>query len=167
MINVFCTRKAETFLKVKKKSEFDDSAKLKWQCHLLPIAGKKSLFFIDKETMYKVLLTDVKKKDLENINQIFYEEFLKQLTDDGFLIENIPIEIIEQYKTLTFFETDNDRKIMGYLNDAIHNLKANLENETDKLKKTHKFKRNMNYMLLGQMKYATSKELLKQKLIGL
>jgi hypothetical protein len=48
-MNIFCTRKLETFITAKKKSEYNDEGGENCLCHLIPVGGKKkSVFYREK-----------------------------------------------------------------------------------------------------------------------
>ncbi len=165
MINVFCTRKLETFIKVKKKDESFVESSESWICHLIPIGGKKSLYFIDTKTLYSVLLINVQKKDLQNIEQMFVSEIVNQLKNDGILKPEKELLVRNKYKSLTFNETNNDQKTLGTLRDNIAHLKSYIYDKSDKQNSAREFtKESINRIPLGSRKYSYAKELMAEEL---
>ena len=164
MVNVFCTRKSESFINVNKKEENYNEADENWICNLIPIGGKKSLYFIDKNTLYSVLLLNLKKKDLEHIESLFIEEFLTQLKKDGILNSEIELSLRDRYKNLKFYETDNDQKTLGTLRDNMYHIKRILSDKADKLFFAKDIMIRLNKIPLGGRKYATAKELMSLEL---
>jgi hypothetical protein len=116
MVNVFCTRKTESLITVEKKRENYNPIDENWLCNLIAVGGKKSLYFIDKKTLYSILLLNVKKKDLQNIESLFIEEFISQLKIDGILNPEKELIIRNKFSEITFYETDNDQKTLGTCN---------------------------------------------------
>jgi hypothetical protein len=164
MVNVFCTRKSETFISVKKKEENYNDTDENWICNLVPIGGKKSLYFIDKNTLYSVLLLNVKKKDLENIESLFIEEFLSQLKTDEILNSEMELSLRNRYKNLKFYETDNDQKTLGTLRDNMYHIKTYISDKADKIHFAKDIMSKINQIPLGGRKYANAKELMKLEL---
>ena len=165
MINIFCTRKLETFINVKKKDENYDETRESWICHLIAIAGKKSLYFIDKKTLYSILIINVQKKDLHNIEQMFVDALINQLKTDKILnTENEP-SIRNRYKSSIFYETDNDQKTLGTLRDQTLHIKNYLSGKLDKIEAAKNFMQIIgNTIPLGSRKYAFAKDLMFEAL---
>lgn len=165
MINIFCTRKLEIFISVKKKDENYDQSAESWLCHLISIAGKKSLYFIDKKTLYSVLLVNVQKKDLKNMEQMFVDELIKQMKADGILHIEKELLIRNRYRSLLFYETDNDQKTLGTLRDNIAHIKIYVSTKADKIESAKKFMESTgNEIPLGSRKFAYAKDLMFEEL---
>lgn len=165
MINVFCTRKLETFISVQKKDKNYDEARESWICHLIPIAGKKSLYFINKKTLYSVLIINIQKKDLQNIEQMFVDALINQLMTDKILnTEKEPL-IRNRYQSSIFYETDNDQKTLGTLRDITMHIKTYISGKLDKIESAKSFMQKIgNKIPLGSRKYAFAKDLMLEEL---
>lgn len=162
MINIFCTRKTESFITVKKKEENYEECDENWLCNLIFVDGKKSLYFIDKKTLYSILILNVKKKDLENIESLFIEEFISQLKSDGLLNPENELLIKNKFSKITFYETDNDQKALGTLRDNDYHIRRFISDKVDKLHSAIEFmERRINRIPLGARKYAYAKDLMK------
>jgi hypothetical protein len=165
MVNVFCTRKTESLITVEKKRENYNPIDENWLCNLIAVGGKKSLYFIDKKTLYSILLLNVKKKDLQNIESLFIEEFISQLKIDGILNPEKELIIRNKFSEITFYETDNDQKTLGTLRDNDYQIKTFISDKIDKLYFAKEFMRNnMNSIPLGARKYAYAKDLMKDEI---
>ena len=165
MVNVFCTRKTESFISVKKKEENYNESDENWTCNLISVGGKKSLYFIEKKTLYSILILNIKKKDLVDIESIFIEEFISQLKIDGILNPEKELLIRNKYKEITFYETDNDQKTLGTLRDNEYNIKVYILDKVDKLHFARDLMQTrINRIPLGGRKYAYARELMKSEL---
>lgn len=161
-MNIFCTRKLQTFIAVKKKADANLDNPDNWICQLLAIGGKKCLLFLDKKTLYCVLILNVKKKDLENISAIFVNEFIEQLRADKLLTEGIEQSIREKNIELVFYETDNDQKTLGTLRDNTHHLQSYLYGKENKLASANHFRKSsINHIILGSRQYYKALELMQ------
>ncbi|MBE0391530.1 hypothetical protein [Flavobacterium sp. PL002] len=165
MINIFCTRKTETFIPVKKKEENDKENDENWICNLISVGGKKSLYFIDKKTLYSILILNVKKKDLVRLESLFMEEFITQLNNDGILNAEKELMIRNKFSEITFYGTDNDQKTLGTLRDNDYHIKRFISDKVDKLHfaKEYMYK-NINRRPLGARKFAYAKDLMKSEM---
>lgn len=88
-----------------------------WAATLFHVNHKKCWLLINKLTKYLLILPDIKKADLTNIDSIFKETFYSQLIYDGILIESEMIEKI--IGKLILLETNNDRSANGSLNNVL------------------------------------------------
>ena len=157
---VYCTRKLETFIPVMKKTT--EVVENYWLAQLLPIGGKKSIIFIEKKTLYCVIIINIQKKDLPNIKEFFLREFTDQLVADGIICNEMATQkIVNDCSELLFFETNNDQRTLGTLRDNILHLKSYISDKPDKILAAKIFAReSINNILLGSRKYAKSRELM-------
>ena len=161
-MNIFCTRKLETFIPVQKKTNANLTDPDNWICQLLAIGGKKCLLFLDKKTLYCVLILDVKKKDLQNISSIFVNEFIEQLRADKLLIKSVEQNIREKNIELVFYETDNDQKTLATLRDNTYHLQSYLFGKENKLASADRFRKSsINQIILGSRQYHKAVELMQ------
>lgn len=131
MINIYCSNKLSSLLSLEKNiTEYTNSGN-DWSAHLFAIAGRKCVIFVNKETLYSVVLIDVLKKDLLNLNLIFTEVYIKQLEINNMLTPKFEKHIRETNQIMNICTTDNDRKTMGSLNDFVYHIKASYEQYRD------------------------------------
>lgn len=165
MINIFCTRKTESFISVNKKEEYYNENDENWICNLIAVGGKKSLYFIEKKTLYSILILNIKKKDLQNIENLFVEELISQLKIDQIFNPEKELLIRNNHKKITFYETNNDQKTLGTLRDNDYHIKAYISNKVDKLYFARDFMQSsINRIPLGSRKYAYARDLMKAEL---
>ncbi len=165
MTNIFCTNKLAGLISVQPNNNICSDNSDYWNAHLFSIASRKCLLFTEKETCYSVLLVDILKKDLENINSLFYNMFLYQLKSDKIelAINRAPLE--ESYSELTLYTTDNDRKTLGVMNSLILDLKSYCDTKFDKIEAARYFGENIiNGIPIGSRKFANAKKMMQAKI---
>lgn len=104
----------------------------KWNATVFNVDRKKCWLLTNGLTKYNVVLTDIKAKDLKDIEAIFKNAFYAQLVYDGIIVEYEKVDsVIGQ---LNFLPTDNDQKTTGFQNHRLRQLDwwkyefGNLEN---------------------------------------
>ena len=157
---IYCTRKLETFIPVLKKTT--EIIENYWLAQILSIGGKKSIIFIEKKTLYCVMIINIQKKNFPNIKEIFLREFTDQLVADRIICSEMAMQkIVNDCSELLFYETNNDQKTLGTLRDNILHLKSYIEDKPDKIFAAKIFVReSINNILLGSRKYAKSRQLM-------
>jgi IS30 family transposase len=120
-----------TLLDVKKTADLNSNQETDWNAHLFILAGKKWVIFVNKKTLYSVVLIDVLKKDLKNMPAVFTDAFIKQLERESLLTDSFEKHLREVEKTIRICTTDNDTKLMGSLNNIAGNIKYCYELEKD------------------------------------
>ncbi|CAN5535792.1 hypothetical protein BH10BAC5_BH10BAC5_05480 [soil metagenome] len=122
--HLFCSKKLSDLILLKtNKSETIESNE-KWNGHLFYIDKRKCLIFIHKQTLYSVVVIDILKKDLDNFNKFFTDNFIKQLYIDNILNIDNEEKIKEIYNRINLRTTDNDRRVTGFLNDGVFRMKS-------------------------------------------
>ena len=164
---IYCSRKAETFIPVLKKTS--EIAENYWLAHLIPIGGKKSIIFIERKTQYCVLIINILKKDLPNIKDIFIKEYISQLhVDDIMVSKTAEQKIVKNCMGMLFYETNNDQRTLGTLRDMIFHLKNYIADQPDKADAARIFmNQSINNILLGARKYARGRELMALEISNL
>ena len=165
MVNIFCTNKLAGLISVKPILNSVTENSESWSAHLFSIAGRKCILFTEKETCYSVLLVDVLKKDLKDINSLFYNAFICQLNTDK--IELTPnLSYVDKINCeLTLYRTDNDRKTIGVMNSLILDLKSYCDTKFDKIAAARYFGQNIiNGIPIGSRKFANAKKMMQAKI---
>lgn len=165
MVNVFCTRKLEKLVDMEitnvEPSTLDES----WNAHLVAIGGRKNILFVHKKTLYGILLVDVLKKDLLQIDRLFYDAFVAQLKNDR--IYRVELEAVyrQRFDKVLLLPTDNDRKTIGTIRDLILHLKSYCAVRPNKIEAARYFAQNtMNGIPIGSRKYAQSKNSMAEEM---
>ena len=163
MINIYCSNKLSSILKPEKNITENANSENDWSAHLFAIAGRKCVIFVNKETLYSVVLIDVLKKDLLNLNVIFTEVFIKQLEVNKMLTPDFEKHIRKTNQIMNIY-TDNERKTMGSLNDFVYHTKASYEQYGDlDNTKTYVIK-YLNTMPSKVLKFSTPNEVMNGKI---
>jgi hypothetical protein len=162
---VFCSKKLSDFLGLKtKRTELSDSCE-KWNGHLFYLDGRKCLIFMHKETSYSVVLLDIVKKDLANLNELFIDNFIKQLYSDKILLQDKERKIRNEYKQLSLQLTDNDKSIIGSINDCVFRIQFCKNDDGNVLTNAKVYINNyLNATPMGSKKFYYAKELMKAKI---
>ena len=137
MLRIYCTKKLETFIGTVDQdlpSDIICRSLLDWNAHLFFAERKKCIVFVNNRTAYSVFIIDIKKKDLKNIELYFYRRLIQQIRHDKVINENESFEKLFSIENLKFYKTNNDRKIIGRINDSINMFKSNLFFKYDQLK---------------------------------
>ena len=137
MSRIYCSKKLESFIVNVEQdlpSDIVHRSLLDWNAHLFFLERKKILVFVNNQTAYSVFIVDVLKKDLKNIDPLFYQRLIKQLKYDKIIAENESFESLFPVENLKFYKTNNDRKIIGRINDFVNMFKTNLFYKYDSLK---------------------------------
>jgi len=92
-----------------------------WYANLIYIERKKCILFTDSKTLYSLLLLDIKKADIINIDEIFYKQLYRSLLQIG-IKEDLIKRIIPQPLKMIFSKTQN-KSILGSMNDYAYQYK--------------------------------------------
>ncbi|ESU21260.1 hypothetical protein NAT47_07155 [Flavobacterium sp. HXWNR69] len=164
MINIYCSTKLSNIIKPEKFTLRNSDAENDWSAHLFPVAGRKCVIFVNKETLYSVVLIDILKKDLLNLQVIFTEFLIKQLEINKMLTPKYENFIRENNKIMNIYTTDNDRKTMGSLNDFISHIKASYDYSGDLDKAKKYVVKYLNTMPSKVLKFHTPNDMMIQKI---
>ena len=92
----------------------------KWNATVFYVDRKKCWLLSNALTQYNVVISDIKTKDLVNIDHIFKNALYGQLVYDGIITDYDHLCAI--IGELIFLPTDNDRKTAGFQNHRIRDL---------------------------------------------
>lgn len=161
----FCSKKLSDFVGLKtKRTEISDNSE-KWNGHLFYLDKKKCLVFMHKETCYSVVLLDIVKKDLANLNELFIDNFIKQLYSDKILPQDKENKIRNDYKQLNLQLTDNDKSTIGSINDCVFRIKLSKNDHGNVLMNAKFYINNyLNETPMGSKQFHCAKELMKEKI---
>lgn len=165
MISIFCSKKLSKLLDISGNQLDTSETSENWNGHFFYFNKRKCILFINKETLYSFVLLDVLKKDVKNINDLFVNNFIQQLYSDRILSKDKEDIIRKQYKKLTFRLTDNDRKVIGAMNDCIYRIKYYATPNSDAFENVKEYIRlYLNEVPFSALKFRRPKEFMKDKI---
>jgi hypothetical protein len=127
--------------------------------------GRKCLVFMDKETLYSVVVLDVLKKDLADPSAAFVRFLTGQLHKD-FGPGRVTEEVIRDYfSNAVFLPTDNDRSVMGCINDVMQRIKFYDYMDDPRSSAQSHIDSNLNKTPIGVREFRFSSELMRRKLV--
>jgi len=127
MLNIYCTKKLQNFIgnvETELPTDTVQRSLWDWNAHLFFVDRKKCLVFVNNLTAYSIFITDILKKDLQNIDQLFRYRLNEQLQHDKVISKHESLELIFQFTGLKFYKTNNDRKTIGRINDFVEMFKT-------------------------------------------
>lgn len=125
---IYCSAKLATFigssrLQPIEKRDFTKTH-ANFNAHLFYFAQRKCIMFTNKATLYTAVRLDVLKKDIGDLPLFFQNSLKDQLRADHLLDED---EFWNSFFTEPVFcKTDNDKRVIGSMNDYIYQLKVAL-----------------------------------------
>ena len=125
MTNIYCTNKLEKLIgkKIITTEKNSTSPLGNWNANLFSLNRRKCLILMSDITYYSVIFLDILKKDFANFQELFYIRLVDQLNYDEL---NFPINlaptILESCQP-NFLRTNNNRKVLGTINEFIHEIK--------------------------------------------
>lgn len=123
MTKIFCTKKLEKFLGgdlLPAPDNYQPTGTGDWNGHIFYVDKRKCLAFVHNTSRYVIYFSDILKKDMKNFEQLFRERLKDQLVNDGIIKENDNKTAAALTAGLTFHQTNNDKKIIGTLNDFVY-----------------------------------------------
>ena len=137
MARIYCTKKLKDFIgEVEEElpENLNEISMNDWNAHLFFIDKKKCLIFMNNLTFYTLFVTGILKKDLKNIDAIFYQRLREQLINDRIINgSEIPEQAFSELKT-TFYKTNNNKKVIGRVNDFVSVFKIHCAYKYESLK---------------------------------
>jgi len=161
MVKIHCTAKLKDFLNPLVETDSFDISEV-WNAHLFYLNRKKCICFLNKETLYAIVLFDVLKKDLKNIKSLFVKSLIQQLYSDGILVEENEPKVRAEFAEIHFYPTNNDRSVVGSLNDTLFRVKVS---ETFGEAKNYVSK-YVNATPMKAIKYQYPKEVMREKIMN-
>src|ERR1051326_3773665 len=129
MATVFLSAKLLKLIGIDRLNAPDSSDNLlqQWNAHLFPIFGRKCILVTNKLTLYSFVKLDIFKKDLIDLKAYFLTSLIRQLIADGFADKEIFYSWRSSFADLNIQRTDNDKRVIGTMNDSIYQLRIAIE----------------------------------------
>jgi uncharacterized protein DUF6933 len=105
-----------------------------WNAHLFPIFGRKCILVTNKLTLYSFVKLDIFKKDLIELQVYFLISVIRQLITDGFADTEVFYSWRSSFADLNIQRTDNDKRVIGTMNDIIYQLRTAIEYQVPSLR---------------------------------
>ncbi len=131
-----------------------------WHANLLRIDRKKCVLFTNDLTLYSFFVPGLKRPDFERFHEVFRQNLLKYLINDGFSQTHIE-KVLSEYQTIEIAKTNN-RSVLGSMNDLAFQIKYRVEafgglENIDLII----FNSELNRIPMGAIKYMCSIKLLR------
>ncbi len=87
----------------------------------------------NKATLYSAVRLDILKRDLSDVKNFFIDALLKQLKSDQLYSNKVEGFLANNLEKLIITTTDNDKKVIGSMNDMIYQLKVGIQHRVPDL----------------------------------
>ncbi len=129
MTTIYCSNKLKDFLGSSGFSNAGPASALgDWNAHLFHFARRKHLIFVNNITRYCVIAEDVLKPQLKDLDAFFTSTLAAQLSHDGIIGPTDAPAIAERILPLVLSPPNNDRSVLGNINEFIFAYKVSREN---------------------------------------
>jgi hypothetical protein len=99
---------------------------ISWNARLFFINGRKNILFTNKATLYSVVRLNVLKKDFTDVTGLFLGSLLAQLKHDNLYTQVQENYWLQNISDFVFAKTDNDKRVIGSMNDFIAQIKIGI-----------------------------------------
>ena len=124
----YCSTKLAKVIGIKTKPEIPlatpPTSTGHWNAHLFYYGGKKSIIFMNKNSIYSVIIANYKKTDLSTLKLLFLQSLKEQCHWDGIPITSAQLR--HHFSDFVFSTTDNDKSAIGSLNDLVYHAQASM-----------------------------------------
>ena len=127
MSRIYCTKKLQDFIGIVQKelpNNLNEISVNDWNAHIFFIDKRKCLIFVNNLTFYTLFLTNILKKDLKEIDTIFKKRLQEQLINDKIIESSELDESVFSELEINFYKTNNNRKVIGRINDFVAMFKV-------------------------------------------
>jgi hypothetical protein len=125
MTTIYCSSKLSILLGLPKQSKdiLTEVDPYSWNAQLFYVNKRKCLLFMHKPTLYSFLALDIVKKDLADFPSFFRQGLTDQLLADQLLSPQTKSYLDLACASITLLQTDNDKRVLGSLNNHIQNIR--------------------------------------------
>ena len=136
MPSIFISTKLSNLIGKSRLSLFDKShlsSKDDWNAQLFTVDRRKCIIITNKATLYSAVRLDILKRDLSDLKLFFIDALLNQLKSDQLYSNKGEGYLSDNLAKLIFTTTDNDKKVIGSMNDMIYQLKVGIQHRVPDL----------------------------------
>jgi hypothetical protein len=130
MTRVYCTKKLKDFIGDVDETlpaDFNDLKYSDWNAHLFFVDKRKCIVFVNILTYYSVFIADIIKKDLKTMDEVFLKRLNEQLHHDGLAVKvHENISLLTEGAKIRFIKTNNNKKVLGRINDFVYMFKVHV-----------------------------------------
>ncbi len=130
MTRVYCTKKLKDYIGDVDETlpaDYNDLKLSDWNAHLFFVDKRKCIVFVNVLTYYSVFIADTVKKDLKNMDEIFLKRLNEQLHHDGLAVKGHENgSLLTDGTKIRFIKTNNNKKVIGRINDFVHMFKVHV-----------------------------------------
>jgi len=138
----------------------DDNIFSEWYANLIYIEGKKCILFTESKTLYSILLPNIKKSDVSNIINLFYNQLHNSLISIG-IREELIIKMFPKPLEIYYSKTQS-MKILGSMNEYAFQYKYYiLERGGIKCANIDQIIIKINETPMGQIQYNSANRLVR------
>lgn len=172
MATIYCSTKLSTLLGLPKTPKQPPTAAAdphSWNAQLFYLNKRKCLLFTHKQTLYSFLALDIVKKDLGDFDKFFRQGLTDQLLADQLITEKAKIMLEQDYGSIILNPTDNDKKVIGSMNDCIFRVRYYMgrDNEDGRSKSPTYIGHQFNKTPMGAIDYAHPVDMMKKFIEGI
>ena len=166
MIHIFCSQKLKLFIGSDELVGPNDPGPVHplstWNADVYNNRNRKCLLFTNKETLFCVVRQNILKKDLKDLSSLFIDALRSQLeAEDMFSNPDVAAWFGENQQA-QYHPTDNDRKVIGSMNDFILHIRTYYVTEHHVKPMTDNYVARMtNRIPMGLLKYKRPVEMLR------
>jgi len=126
-----------------------------WNAQLFSLDRRKCIMITNKVTLYSLVRLDILKKDLNELPKFFINSLFDQLKADGLYNDKEENFWLDNFSNIEFSATDNDKKVIGSMNDMIYQLKVAILYKTSGLENPSNIKAGqyVNDIPMGLIQY--------------
>jgi len=130
MTTIYCTNKLKDFIGSTRLIPVDSSVQSPfgdWNGHVFLYDRHKHLIFVNNKSFYSIIIEDIKKADLKNIETIFLNRLIEQLVFDKVINHSDTLVVLQRFLPVRLTNTNNDKKTIGALNDFVYQYQCNCD----------------------------------------
>ena len=126
-----------------------------WNAQLFSLDRRECIMITNKVTLYSLVRLDILKKDLNELPKFFINSLFDQLKADGLYNDKEENFWLDNFSNIEFSATDNDKKVIGSMNDMIYQLKVAILYKTSGLENPSNIKAGqyVNDIPMGLIQY--------------
>ncbi|NMM48120.1 DUF6933 domain-containing protein [Marinigracilibium pacificum] len=157
MTNIYCTIKLEKLIGkgLISTEEISPSPIGNWNANLFSLNGRKCMILMNDISYYSLIFLDILKKDLINFQELFYHRLVDQFNYDNLNFSTDLSPTLLNTCKPNFIRTNNNRKVLGTMNEFIHDIKYLFHNEYNSNLKNidiNELNHNLTNNLVGALK---------------
>jgi len=136
MTRVYCTKKLKDFIGDVDETlpaDYNDIKTSDWYAHLFFVDKRKCIVFVNILTYYSIFITDIIKKDLKNIDEIFRKRLKEQFRHDGIVSDFEDVSFLTEGPKIRFIKTNSNKKVIGRINDFVNMFKVHVSHKYGQL----------------------------------